>query len=117
MVKEGIIEVLKQVRDGNLSIGEALEKISSINEEDKKATKVRVTIINQDTGKETVNIVVPLRWAKWIISAIPHRDRLEFGDVKMTKEEFISNLEGIKGDGSMEIEFPEKKIRVVLDIL
>ncbi|MGQ9707246.1 MAG: hypothetical protein ACUVWP_09705 [bacterium] len=112
MDRDKIIEILMSVRDRKLSVEEALENICSVLESEKSANKVRVRIYNLERKTELVKVNIPIKWVKWLVSAIPHNEGLIFNGVKISMDEFISKLDDIKEGEIIEVEVPEKKIKI-----
>jgi len=112
MDKNKIIEILTSVRDGKLTVEEALEKVGLVLESEKSTSKVRVIIYNLEKESEIVKVNIPLRWVEWLVSAIPHEEGVMFNGVKISMDEFMSKLSDIKEGEVLEIEVPEKKIKI-----
>jgi hypothetical protein len=116
MDRDKIIEILASVRDGKLSVEEALESIGLTVEGDRTAGKIRLKIYNLEKGEEVVNISIPVRWVKWLITAIPHKEGLLFDKSTVSMDDLISKLSDMKEGETIDIEVPEKKIKIVFSL-
>jgi len=116
MDRDKIIEILASVRDGKLSVEEALESIGLTVEGDRKAGKIRLKIYNLEKGEEVVNISIPVRWVKWLVTAIPHKEGMILEGASVSIDDLISKLSDMKDGETIDIEVPEKKIKIVFSV-
>ncbi len=99
------IRILKMVEDGSISAKEAAELLDALNQQSRDPEglttvsrgvwkkKLKILVVNGETGKAKVNIRIPLGLAKWVERFIPEEAKQEMEQQGISLDELFSSLD------------------------
>ena len=100
------VRILKMVEDGSINAKEAAELLDALKDAPQDETpqgifsgrkiwkkKLKILVVNGETGKPKVNIKIPLGLAKWVERFIPADAKQEMEQQGISLDEIFASLD------------------------
>jgi hypothetical protein len=97
-MREDRMKILRMIEEGKISADEAAERLDALpcdrpaSEPGRETRRIRVRVTDPKTGKQTVNLTLPVGLAKFVAKFIPAKTKKELADEGVEIESVLSQV-------------------------
>ncbi|MFZ1946755.1 MAG: hypothetical protein WAW06_04355 [bacterium] len=120
-MREDRMKILRMIEEGKISADEAAERLDALPcdrpapEAARETRKIRVRITDPKTGKQTVNLTLPVGLAKFVARFIPAKTKKDLADEGVEIDSVLSQVMSENTGKIVDVESDEGNVQISIE--